>query len=541
MAPPPRIGTEFAGYRIEGLLGRGGMGVVYRAEHPRLGVAIALKVMDPEIAMDEGFRERFVREARAAARIRHPNIIPVYDVGEWHGDLFIAMRYVEGDDLGTLLGKEGPLTTEQTCVIGRQIANALDAAHRSGLLHRDVKPGNILVEADADTDTGLTAYLSDLGLTKQVDTHGGVTGSGELLGTLDYIAPEQIDGSPVDGRADVYALACVLFECLTGSRPYVRENQAALLWAHLHDEVPRASALNPSLPKSVDAALARGMAKSPEDRFPTGRELVEALQAPSEGSTVIRRDGAATKLTRGSAPDAPTVAASNGSRRGSRRAVVLGTALGIVLGGAAAAAVALLVSDDEPAGTRTVTEESPAGGTAETPVAASLTPFDRELLRHVPDELRESCRHAPPLSTDFDATVSCSPGGAVSSLTYSHARSGLLLHDQFMSSVSTAGLPASESGEDPTLAEVVQASTDLCAAGETPAVNAVVAQGLSGRAEVTEKIPLDERLGYVLCHRRFGQARIEWITLEVGVDAVATGEELGPLYEWWRKDGGPEP
>jgi serine/threonine protein kinase len=295
MTPAPRIGTAFAGYRIEGLLGRGGMGVVYRAEHPRLGATIALKVMEPELATNEVFRERFVREARAAARLRHPNIIPIYDAGEWHGDLYIAMRYIEGDDLKSVLRKDGSLPTQQTCVIGLQIASALDAAHRSGLMHRDVKPGNILVEPGPDPDSAPIAYLADLGLTKHVDSHTGVTGSGELLGTIDYIAPEQISGSRVDGRADLYSFACVLFECLTGTVPYVRENQAAVLWAHLHDEVPRATTVNPSLAREVDAALARGMAKSPDDRFSTGRELVTALLEPLEATTAIGRNGAETR------------------------------------------------------------------------------------------------------------------------------------------------------------------------------------------------------------------------------------------------------
>jgi serine/threonine protein kinase len=266
MTPAPRIGTEFAGYRIEGLLARGGMGVVYRAEHQRLGATVALKVMDPELGLDEAYRERFVREARAAARIRHPNIIPIYDAGEWNGDLYMAMRYIEGDELKSLIRQNGALSPRQTHVIGLQIASALDAAHRNGLIHRDVKPGNILVEPGPDPDSEPIAYLADLGLTKQVDSQSGVTASGELLGTIDYIAPEQISGSQVDGRADIYSLACVLFECLTGTVPYVRENQAAVLWAHLRDEVPRATAVDPALGGAVDVALARGMAKSPEDR-----------------------------------------------------------------------------------------------------------------------------------------------------------------------------------------------------------------------------------------------------------------------------------
>jgi hypothetical protein len=526
MSPAPRIGTAFAGYRIEGLLGRGGMGVVYRAEHPRLGVTVALKVMEPDLAMNEAFRERFVREARAAARIRHPNIIPIYDAGEWDGDLYIAMRWIEGDDLRSILRKDGVLSTKQTYVVGLQIASALDAAHRSGLVHRDVKPGNILIEPGPDLDSAPIAYLADLGLTKSVDAHSGVTGSGELLGTIDYIAPEQISESRVDGRADVYSLACVLFECLTGSVPYVRENQAAVLWAHLHDEVPRATTVKPSLARAVDAALARGMAKSPEDRFPTSRELVAALQSALESETAAGRDETEIRTIRRSPPAA--------ARPRSRRALALAAAVGVALGGMGAAGVALLVSDDEAAAPRTASEEPPARETTEAPRLAALTPFDKELLRYVPDVLRASCRHARPLTADFDATVSCRPGRVVSSLTYSHARSGFHLYDFFVSRMTRAGLPAPPASAALTL-------TGLCNTGDIPSVNNTVAAGLSGRLEVPEAVTRDERLGLVLCYRRAGRARIEWTTNEVAVYAVAASEELEPLYEWWRRNAGPEP
>jgi Protein kinase domain len=531
MTPAPRIGTAFAGYRIEGLLGRGGMGVVYRAEHPRLGATIALKVMEPELATNEVFRERFVREARAAARLRHPNIIPIYDAGEWHGDLYIAMRYIEGDDLRSVLRKDGSLPTQQTYVIALQIASALDAAHRSGLMHRDVKPGNILVEPGPDPDSAPIAYLADLGLTKHVDSHTGVTGSGELLGTIDYIAPEQISGSRVDGRADLYSFACVLFECLTGTVPYVRENQAAVLWAHLHDEVPRATTVNPSLAREVDAALARGMAKSPDDRFSTGRELVTALLEPLEATTAIGRNGAETRPIPSSSPASQSPTAPTAGGRGVRRALALAAATGVILGGAAAAAVALLVFDDGTTAPRTGPEEPAAGETTDVSRLAALTPFDRELLRHVPDELRAGCRHATPLTADFDATVSCRPGGAVSTLTYSHARSGVHLYDFFELRTTRAGLPATD---PPTL-------TGLCGTGEIPSLNSTVAEGLSGRMDVPESVERDERLGFVLCYRRGDRARIEWTTGEVGVYSIATSAELEPLYEWWRRDAGPEP
>jgi serine/threonine-protein kinase len=531
MTPAPRIGTEFAGYRIEGLLGRGGMGVVYRAEHPRLGATIALKVMDPELAMDEVFRERFVREARAAAAIKHPSIIPIYDAGEWNGDLFIAMRFIEGEELRSLIRRDGALPAQQTYVIGLQIASALDAAHRKGLIHRDVKPGNILIEPGPDPDSAPIAYLADLGLTKHVDSHSGVTGSGELLGTIDYIAPEQISGSRADGSADVYSLACVLFECLTGTVPYLRENQAAVLWAHLHDEVPRATSVNPSLPPAVDAALARGMAKSPDDRFPTARALVEALQAPLEATTTVSRNGAETPSAPTSPLPEPPAGPPTARPRGRPTALVLAAAIGLVLGGAAAAAIAFFVSGDEAAAPRTVTVEQPAGETTQDPRLAAFTPFDIELLKHVPDEFRDRCRHVRPLADDFDATVSCRPSGPASSLTYSHARSGFLLYDHFMNRLPRAGLVRTQ---PVTL-------TGLCGVGQIPALNDVMPSGLSGRLDVAAKVTRQERIGYVICDERGGRARIEWITLEVAVYAAATGEKLGPLYDWWRTDAGPEP
>jgi serine/threonine protein kinase len=533
MAPAPRIGTEFAGYRIDGLLARGGMGVVYRAEHPRLGATIALKVMDPELAQDEAFRERFVREARAAAQIKHPNIVPIYDAGEWHGDLYMAMRYIEGDELRSLIRKGGPLSTQQTYVIGAQIASALDAAHRSGLIHRDVKPGNILVEPGPEPDSAPIAYLADLGLTKRVDSQSGVTGSGELLGTIDYIAPEQINGLRVDGRADVYSLACVLFECLTGTVPYVRENQAAVLWAHLHDDVPRASAVDPTLSPAVDAALARGMAKSPDDRFTTGRELVEALRAPLEAATTAGRDGAPTRPIPASSGGAVTVApAPTGGRRGGRLALLLAAVLaGVLLGGAAAAAVAFLVADDDTAAPLTVTSESPAT-TEETPSSRDpkMSDFDAALLQYVPADLRSSCRHARPLTDSFDATLSCDPGGPVSSLTYSHAKSGFLLWEHFLSGMARADLLSTD---PPTL-------MGLCGAGDIPSVNTTAPVGWSGQAEMVGKVPREERLGFLRCYDRADAMRMDWITIEPGIYAAAAGEDLSDLFEWWANDAGPE-
>jgi serine/threonine protein kinase len=531
MTPAPRIGTEFAGYRIEGLLGRGGMGVVYRAEHPRLGASVALKVMAPELAMDEGFRERFVREARVAARIKHPNIIPIYDAGEWQGDLYMAMRYIEGSDLRSLLRKDGVLQPQETYVIGLQIASALDAAHRNGLVHRDVKPGNILLEPGPDPDSPPIAYLADLGLTKQVDSHNGATRNDELFGTIDYMAPEQISASAVDGRADVYSLACVLFECLTGSVPYVRETKAAVLWAHLHDEVPRATAANPRLPNAVDVALSRGMAKRPADRFATGRELLAALKAPQGAATPTARDETETRATRVSPPVERAFVSRTSGRGSARRALALAAAVGALVGAGGAAAVMFLAPDEETVAPTQPPAREPANTQTKETAASAFTPFDKELVRNVPDEIRPSCRHARPLTPDFDATLSCHPGGVVGSVKFSHARSGRYLHAFLTARMEKAGLPAAARGP----------GSGQCSTGDVPSINSTVAMGLSGRAEVSTPVTIAERLGYVLCDQAADGARIEWLTQEVGIYAIAKGKDLPRLYEWWLRDAGPEP
>src|SRR6266498_833420 len=203
------------------------MSVVYRAENPRLGNVVALKLLSAALAEDETFRERFVRESRTAASIAHPNIIPIHDAGDAEGVLYIAMRYVEGPDLKARV--QDGLPAGRALLIGAQVASALDAAHARGMVHRDVKPANVLVEPGAEGEDH--AYLADFGLTKHVESHSGITGTGQFLGTIDYMAPEQIEGRQVDARADVYALGCVLFECLAGSPPYRRESEVAVLWA----------------------------------------------------------------------------------------------------------------------------------------------------------------------------------------------------------------------------------------------------------------------------------------------------------------------
>src|SRR6266498_3055477 len=256
-----RVGTELAGYRIESVIGRGGMGVVYVADHLRLKRKAALKVLAPELASDERFRERFVIESELAASLEHPNIVPIYDAGEADGLLYIAMRLIEGRDLKTLIEREGSLDPDRTVSLISQVASALDAAHAKGLIHRDVKPANVLI---GGTDH---AYLTDFGLTKRPDQTTGLTKTGQFMGSLDYAAPEQFEGKPLDARTDVYSLGCVAYECLTGEVPFKADNQAALVYAHLLTAPPVPSAKRPELPPGLDVVVAKAMAKKPEDRY----------------------------------------------------------------------------------------------------------------------------------------------------------------------------------------------------------------------------------------------------------------------------------
>jgi YVTN family beta-propeller protein len=257
----PPIDTELAGYRIEALLGRGGMGVVYLADDLRLKRKVALKLLAGELSGNEHFRERFLSESELAASIDHPNILPIYDAGEIAGQLYIAMRYVDGTDLKQLLHREGPLDPERALAIVGQLAAALDAAHARGLVHRDVKPSNVLLNLEGH------AYLADFGLSRR--TTGQTEGTG-LVGTIDYVAPEQIRGEPVDGRADLYALGCLLCECLTGEPPFKRDSEAAIIFAHLEEEPPS--------PPGLEIVVARALAKAPEERYSSGAELVAAAR-----------------------------------------------------------------------------------------------------------------------------------------------------------------------------------------------------------------------------------------------------------------------
>ena len=284
----PRVGTELAGYRVESLLGFGGMSVVYLAEDLRLKRRVALKLLAGDLAGDESFRDRFLRESELAASIDHPNIVPIYEAGTTDDLLFIAMRYVEGRDLRERL-ERGRLDPAEAIGIVAQVASALDVAHARGLVHRDVKPSNVLLDAGARPDGSDHVYLADFGLTKRLAEPSRLAEDGTLLGTIDYVAPEQIAGEEVDGRADVYSLGCVLYECLVGEPPFRRDSELAAVFAHLDAEPPVPSTERPELPLGLDAVITKALAKEPDERYESCRELVRAALAVTvdEASRVL--------------------------------------------------------------------------------------------------------------------------------------------------------------------------------------------------------------------------------------------------------------
>ena len=284
----PLVGDEYAGYRVRSVLGRGGMSMVYQAENLRLSNVIALKVLSPELADDDVFRARFLEESRIAASLNHPNVIPIYDMGSKDDLLYIAMRYVSGTDMRQMIKKRGRLRPETALFLIGQAARALDAAHRKGLVHRDVKPGNLLVERGDDEADPDHVYLADFGITKHAMSRSGLTSTGQFLGTIDYVAPEQIRGTSVLGLADQYSLGCVLYECLTGRVPFEKDLDAAIISAHVEEMPTMPTILRPELPPEVDEVFGRVLAKRPDERYGSCREFVEAarhaLGIPDTGS-----------------------------------------------------------------------------------------------------------------------------------------------------------------------------------------------------------------------------------------------------------------
>jgi serine/threonine-protein kinase len=314
------------------------MGTVYLATHQRLARKVALKVITPELALDEDFRARFLRESQLAASLDHPNVIPIYDADEVDGVLYLAMRYVSGPSPQALIKERGSLSPAEALRIAEQIGGALDAAHRAGLVHRDVKPANILI-----ADPGDHAYLCDFGLARRTSSKA-LTRAGSFLGTVDYCAPEQIQGQPLDGRADIYSLGCLLFHCLAGQPPYIRETEIAVLNAHLHDPPATLSSVRSDLPRALDAVLVKAMAKDREARYATAGALAAAFRS-------ALGDGEATRFapTISAQPATVSAPAVSGRRlRARSRGLIAAVILIVAVGGATAG---LLVTRGSNSGT----------------------------------------------------------------------------------------------------------------------------------------------------------------------------------------------
>ncbi|WP_232667631.1 serine/threonine-protein kinase [Pseudonocardia sp. TRM90224] len=283
----------FGPYRLDGLVGRGGMGEVYRAFDTRKSRTVALKLLAPHLADDAGFQDRFRRESELAARLREPHVIPIHDYGSIDGRLYIDMRLVDGLDLETVIHRHGPMQPVRAVHILAQVASALDAAHADGLIHRDVKPSNVLLATETRRNTGDTgddgefAYLVDFGIAAPT-TGDRLTMTGTTLGSMDYMAPELFDGDKRDNRIDIYSLACVLYTLLTARKPFIADGFAAMMFAHLTATPPRASDHVLHLPAGMDAVIARGMAKEPNERFQHATELVQAARAVLTGPAPAR-------------------------------------------------------------------------------------------------------------------------------------------------------------------------------------------------------------------------------------------------------------
>jgi hypothetical protein len=377
-------GDEFASYRVEQRLGRGGMGILYLALEPGLERRVALKLIAPEAVADEVFAKRFAEESRIAASIEHPNVVPIYAAGEEDGVPFIAMRYVAGADLAGRLAREGRLEPAVAVELIAQIGNGLDAIHAAGLIHRDVKPANVLLSGGE----GEHAYITDFGVARNVATESGLTQTGRFVGTLDYVAPEQISGSEIDARVDVYALGCLLFKLLTGEVPFPKDGDAARLFAHLNDPPPAPSLYVPEASMALDDVVIRAMSKTPDDRYPSAGDLGRAAQAALRGERTtapertVATGAAATRTTKTvSAEPEGTEAGTAETKRldpstsagRNRRLALAGTALAVVAIVVAAIALTGGGGDGNPSAASDKTDATTTAVKKQTPAPKPLS------------------------------------------------------------------------------------------------------------------------------------------------------------------------
>ncbi|GHF34481.1 serine/threonine-protein kinase [Amycolatopsis bartoniae] len=523
----------FGPYRIEELLGRGGMGEVHRAYDTVHERVVALKRLSEPYGDDAAYRARFRRESQIVARLSEPHVIPIHAFGEIDGRLYLDMRVVEGVDLKDLMAG-GPLPPRRAVGLLAQVASALDAAHADGLVHRDVKPSNILVAP------GDFVYLVDFGIARSMGPEAtSITLSGDVIGTLDYMAPERFGDRPVDGRVDVYALACVLFACLTGSRPFAQTEPAAQVRAHLQDQPPAASVVNPALPRAVDAVLWRGMAKNPDERFPTAGALMAAaeaaLAAPAPPVPVVAPVTPPTAWLpppqTGWAPPPPAPARTNRTPW-----LVAGAAVVVI---AAVATVLLILrsgsGDDHnaalttgPASSSASPTPTPSSSAAKTSTQATPGDQETQLLQHLPDVYRgnASCRADDGYrQPGTQAAVLCtqpnsqSPYFDAPSEAYFYSFADRAGQDAFFQQlVSTRGL-----------------QRDDGRGGCAP----LKRTGIYGLYYRDESGPVPGE--YVTCFVQAGAGQLWWVdtrTLTVGELSSAsadTNEGLDKLYTWWNE------
>jgi len=385
------IGARLPRFRIERQIGQGGMSVVYLAEDlgPLQRKRVAIKVLAPALAADETFRARFVRESQIVANLEHPHVIPVYDAGADGSLLYLVMRYIDGPDLRALLHSTGPMELPRVVSVIGQIAGALDAAHRQGLVHRDVKPANVLVDRPGEPDEH--CYLCDFGITKSAASAETLTGTGTFVGTLDYIAPEQIEGRPLDPRTDVYALGCVVYQLLTGSVPYPLETDMAKMLAHVREPPPSVRAVRPDLAPNVDEVIGRAMAKDPAERFSSCGDLARALSGTTVSAARPTATDADATVTRDAVamPPVVTPAAPSRARPPAR-----------VLAAAGAGALLLVVV--------LVVALSGGGG---------LSGKEKALVARVPVGERDSCTRQGGRPAGATAFVRCKGKGGVATYT----------------------------------------------------------------------------------------------------------------------------
>lgn len=479
-----RVGTRVGPYQLLRLIGRGGMGEVYEARDTVKDRTVALKLLPPELSHNDTFRRRLEREARSAGKLQEPHVVPIHDFGEIDGQLFVDMRLIDGIDLRSVLNRDGPLPPARAVAIVRQIASALDAAHAAGVTHRDVKPENILVTADD------FAYLVDFGIANAA-TDDTLTEQGSAIGTFAYMAPERFTGAEVTFKADVYALACVLHECLTGTKPFRTDSVSVVITAHLMEPPPRPSMLLPGVPPALDAVVARGMAKNPEDRFATAGDLARAAETGPVGAPGQP------------APEAPVSAAPP-----KRRGWVVGAALAAVV--VLVAAVAATWTLREPATpmnatqtiTRTVTSTPKTQVSA--PSQATLTPALRRLLMAVPAGY-VSCDPVRPPATGALATVQCGqnlkPGGPASAF-YSLYQTVDALDDAFQQTI-----------EEDTVQE--------CPGG-TPSPGTWDYDSTPDQVE-----------GSVACGTYEDGPELIWTKSSDLMLGIAQGDSLDTLHQWW--------